>query len=183
MAFKIGCVGAGGVGKSGVALELAGKLGIPYIAAKGITRPILERLEYKYTSGTYVEEFLANSECQKEILSLTIEAEKQAGDYVTDRTSIDLAAYAIVLLHRKIDFVDEIFAACSLHASTYTHLFLCPWEQTQLVPNGVRTLSPWFQFMVHSTIIGLLREWDIPYSILPAGKDRVETALKTIQSA
>jgi hypothetical protein len=175
-------MGAGGTGKSKVASDLAEKLGIAYLAAKGITRPILDRLKYEYSSGVYVEEFLANSERQKEILELTLDAEGKAGDYVTDRTSIDIAAYAIVLLHRKPEFVDEIVDACRGHAKTYTHLFLCPWEPTQLLPNGVRTLNPWLQFMIHSTVLGLLREWDVPHSILPTGDVRVKAALKVVKT-
>ena len=178
---RIGVVGAGGTGKSGLASILAERLGIAYVAAKSITRPILERKGYDWSSGTFVEEFLAQEECQQEILAKTIELEKTAGGFVTDRTPVDLAAYAIIMLHKKVSKVDDMVAACYDHVKNYTHLIFCPWGQQPIERNEVRTLNPWFQFAVHGAMMALLKQWDLKYLVISAtGDDRVREALEYI---
>jgi hypothetical protein len=183
MALRIGIAGAGGTGKSGLASELASKLGVAYLPAKNITRPILDRLGYDYSSGMYVEEFLASAECQSEILDRTVKAEGDAdGRYVIDRTSVDIAAYAAVLIYKKIDKVDEIVGVCREHAKGYSSILLCPWDHAPLVPNGVRTLNPWLQLAIHGAIVALLDDWKVPYTVLPQSNgDRLAAALRAVR--
>jgi hypothetical protein len=181
MNIRIGVIGSGGVGKSGLAEAIAGKLDVRYVSSKSITRPILERKGFNWSSGQPVEEFLAQEECQNEILSKSIEIEDSGNGFVTDRTSIDLAAYAIVMLHRKVQLVDEIVEVCRQRTSKYTHLILCPWGQQTIERNDVRTLNPWFQFMVHGVMMALLRQWELKHIVLTeSGPARIRQAMDYI---
>ena len=181
MTIRAGVVGSAGTGKSGLAESLATRLGIAYVASKSITRPMLELKGYDWSGGQYVEEFLAQEECQEELLKRSLAAEEIYQNFITDRTPVDLAAYAIVLLYKKIDKVDEIVGICREHAKRYTHLIFCPWGQQPLEKNGVRTLNPWFQFSIHGTMMALLREWGLGCLIVSgSADDRIKQALEYI---
>lgn len=181
--YKIGIVGSAGTGKSGVGRLLASKLSIPFLASKDITRDILKRRCYDWSSGVYVEKFLAREECQDELLEKTISRESNDESFVTDRTCIDLAAYAVAELNNKTEKVDEIVRACRSHASSYTHLILCPWGIVPLENNGVRTVDPWYQFMIHSIMLGFLREWNLKYHIvMGTGEKRVLDIISHLES-
>ena len=143
--LRIGIVGASGTGKSSLAIALSRKLNIPFLAAKDITRKILERDGYDYMSGVQVERFLANGSRQEELLKRTLEGQTVCGSWVTDRTTVDLAAYAICELydHDPI-MVRKIINSCRKPSKTYTHLFLCPWKDIPIMANNRRTLNPWY---------------------------------------
>jgi len=169
--LRVGIVGSAGTGKSGLGRDIAAKLEIPFLPAKDITRPILNQRKYDWAGGVYVEKFLALEECQDEILKRTVEVQKKHESFVTDRTSIDLAAYAIAELHHHPDKVNAVVAACRSHAKTYTHLIFCPWGLVPLESNQVRTVNPWYQFCVHSLMLGVLREWGLPFKVIETTGD------------
>jgi adenylate kinase family enzyme len=93
--MKIGIAGCSGTGKSILAEKLASELDIPFLPSKDITGDILQREGYDYSSGQQVEKFLATNELQNEILKRTIK-QQSIESFVTDRTALDLTAYAIV---------------------------------------------------------------------------------------
>ena len=179
--YRVGVVGSGGVGKSGLAEQVAQRLGIRFLRASDVTNPILTRMNFDWSSGTQVEKFLAKEECQDEILLKSIENEHAAGDFVTDRTAIDLAAYAVVELNQNVQKVDDILEACRAHAGTYTHIVFCQWGLKPLVPNNKRTTNPHYQFVVHSVMHTLLTEWCIPFLHLRGTDDsRIDDVMKYV---
>ena len=181
MQHMIGVSGSGGVGKSGLAEQVAQRLNIKFLRSSDVTNPILTRMNFDWSSGVQIEKFLAKEECQDEILSQTIENEEAAGSFVTDRTSIDLAAYAVVELYQNVAKVDEILEACRKHAKTYTQIVFCQWGVKPIVPNNKRTTNPHYQFIIHSVMHTLLTEWCIPFLHLRGTDDsRVDDVMKHI---
>lgn len=173
--IRIGIVGAAGTGKTSLAEALSSTLGIPLLKSREITDDILKRDGFDYASGIQIERFLANSGRPNEILRRTI-AQQQAEQFVTDRTVVDLAAYAVCELHdMDIVAVRHILGTCKKNIGSYSHLFLCPWQDVPVENNKRRTLNPWYQFLIHTVELGILQDWGCRYTVLVAGntKDRV----------
>jgi predicted ATPase len=174
MNYRIGIAGCAGTGKSALARAIAEKLGIPLLESKEITRDILERDGYDYSSGTQVERFLASTGRQNEILRRTLE-QQAVDEFVTDRTVVDLAAYVVCEMHdNDTEVLGHILETCRKHAEEYTHIFLCPWEDKVADENQRRTLNPWYQFLIHTIVKGILDEWGCSFHILDSEDDRPE---------
>ena len=166
MDFRIGIVGCAGTGKSALAESVATDLGFPFLKSREITEDILKRDGYDYSSGIQIERFLANSGRQNEILRRTIEQQALVR-FVTDRTVVDLAAYAVCELHHSdATALRRIVETCQKNVSIYTHLFLCPWRDIPVSDNKKRTLNPWYQFLIHAIERGVLDDWGCSYWIL-----------------
>ena len=180
--FRIGIVGCAGTGKSSLAEGLAKALLIPFLKSKDITHLIVSRDGYDYSSGVQIERFLANTGRQNEILRRTLE-QQSVEQFVTDRTMIDLAAYALCELRESVDTVQHIVETCRKNMSRYTHLFLCPWQNTPMTDNSKRTLNPWYQLIIHAIERGIMDDWGCQYHIMPLvpNEQRVAEALKILQ--
>ena len=166
MNFRIGICGCAGCGKSSLAEAVALKLSIPNLKSRAITEDILRRDGYDYSSGIQIERFLANTGRQNEILRRTIE-QQQVKDFVTDRTVVDLAAYAVCEMHHSdVAALRRIMDTCRKQVSVYTHLVLCPWRDIPVAETQKRTLNPWYQFMIHALERGILDDWGCKYQIL-----------------
>jgi len=183
MKHKIGIVGCAGTGKSTLARSVSESLGIPLLESKEITASILERDGYDYSSGIQVERFLANSGRQMEILRRTIESEKSTEEFVTDRTVVDLAAYAVCEMHNHdTKALSHVFTMCSDSVAQYSHLFLCQWDGKPVGENQKRTLNPWYQFLVHALEVGIMEHWKCDYKVVSAdgSTERLEGVLASI---
>jgi len=101
------------------------------------------------------------------MLERTLELHTGDGSFVTDRTLVDLAAYAVCELHASdTRRVRRIFDACRQGVRVYTHLFVCPWLERPLEDNRRRTLNPWYQFVIHGIALGLLQRWGASYRLV-----------------
>jgi adenylate kinase family enzyme len=170
--YRIGIVGSAGVGKSSLGLALSEKLGIPFLCSKDVTLDILKSEGYDYSSGVQVERFLAQGGRQDKIFKRTIDAESSNPSFVSDRTVIDLMAYSIAeLYYSDPQKVGKCFEQYAEHTNRYTHLFFCAWGQKPLIDNKVRTLNPWYQFIIHSLELGILEVWNLDYHVLDATDD------------
>jgi hypothetical protein len=163
--MKIGVCGAAGTGKSSFAEAISKSLGLPFYKSKDITQIILTRDGYDYSSGIQIEQFLANSGRQNEILRRTIE-QQSTGQFVTDRTVVDLAAYAVCEMHDEVETVKHIYETCRKYSTIYTHLLLCPWREKAITDNQKRTLNPWYQLMIHAVERGILDDWGCSYYVV-----------------
>ena len=160
--FRIGFVGCAGTGKSTLAKSTAALLEIDFLSSKDVTQPILERDGYVYGAGVQIERFLANSDRQSEILKQTMVRYKVHEQFVTDRTVIDLAAYAVKELHEHdAKTLRKIHDTCRELSETYTHIFVCPWRDAPIKDNKRRTLNQWYQFLINCTERGIIREWEL----------------------
>ena len=181
--FRIGLVGCAGTGKSILAQALSEKLGVSLLSAKVITQDILDRDGFVFGTGAQIERFLAHGGRQTEILQKTISSHEARRAFVTDRTTVDLAAYAVCELHdHDHSVLTEIQRECHRFVRRYTHLFVCPWLPGPIRGNEKRTLNPWYQFMIHALQRGILDDWGVKYSVLETTgvKERVTEILKLL---
>lgn len=180
--MRIGIAGCAGTGKSILADKLAKELGIPFLPAKTITTEILNRDGYDYASGQPVEKFLATDTHQAEILKCTRE-QQSLDEFVTDRTAIDLAAYAILEMENR-EKIEKYVEDCRKTVGRYTHIVFCPWENREILNNHKRTLDPWYQFAVHSVQVGVMDKFKVvPIRVFESEvEERVKTLLSCMRS-
>ena len=164
--MKIGIMGSGGSGKTITGFSLAEDLGCEFLASRSITAEILKRDGYDHS--IQVEKFIAQNQRQEEIMNLLIERESKHSIFITDRTSIDVAAYALVeMKNSDPKKLSEILEMCKNHAKSYTHLFVCPWAGIDLRRDNLsRTINPHYQLLIHEAQIGLLVDWGLNFEIL-----------------
>ncbi len=179
--MRIGIVGSAGTGKSTLAIEISKRLDIPFLASKDITLEILNNDGYIHGCGIQVEKFLAQECRQDTILKKTISTQRKEEKFVTDRTVVDLAAYAIAELHcsdpKKVSLIID---KCKKEVGVYTHLIVCPWGLTPLRGNNKRTLNPWYQFIIHSLGLSFLNQCCLDYYMLKftGEKERLEESME-----
>ena len=162
--LRIGIAGCAGTGKSLLGEKLSVATGLPFLPAKNITGKILQRDGYDYASGQSVENFLGTPAHQQEILEATIE-QHSVEVFITDRTAIDIAAYAILELRDGHD-VKRHLARCRELSERYTHIFFCPWRDCKISGNQRRTLNPWYQFSVYSVELNVAKMFEIKLKML-----------------
>lgn len=188
--MRIGIAGCSGTGKSVLAEKLAAEFDIPFLPSKDITGDILQREGYDYSSGQQVEKFLATNKLQNEILRRTTK-QQSIESFVTDRTALDLAAYAIIEMEGPLN-VKKYIDSCKELTKVYDYIIFCPWQHCDIVDNKRRTLDPWYQFTVHSVelrALSLFGYKDEPnkiarYCIVRTSKvdERVKEVVKYLES-
>jgi predicted ATPase len=180
--IRLGIMGCAGTGKSSLAEAISKALNVPFLKSRDITQTVLTRGGYDYSSGIQIERFLANTVYQNEILRKTME-QQSVPQFVTDRTVVDLAAYALCEMREDSDTVKNIFETCKKRVVMYSHLLLCPW-QDNLTDNGRRTLNPWYQLLIHTIERGILDDWKCGYHVMEAvNEDRAQEALTFLRKA
>jgi predicted ATPase len=167
MNFRIGLAGAAGTGKSTLARMISEKMGLPLLASKAVTQEVLDKDGYDYGSGIHIERFLANSDRQVKLVTMTFQAQGSQSSFVTDRTAIDLAAYALCELHNSDPAtLKRLFDKCRSSVGIYSHIFLCPWLDKPVNDNRRRTLNPWYQLLIHIIEEGIASEWGVKLIVL-----------------
>ena len=175
---KIGVCGPGGVGKTELAEALSKKLNIPLLKSREVTQEILNRDGYDYTSGIQIERFLANIGRQNEMLKRTLELQS-VPSFVTDRTLIDLAAYATCELYNSDhNVLRNIIKECRDNVQAYTHIFFCPWKDVPVEDNNRRTLNPMYQHLIHMVELGIMADWGCSFVFLE--EDGTDARLNTV---
>jgi adenylate kinase family enzyme len=172
--YRIGIVGSAGTGKAEFAKLIAAKMDLPYITSKNLVAELLKKDCYDYSSGTQVERFLAQGQRQERILNYLVHEEKKRKRFVSDRPMMDLSAYAVTERYLSDPVsVRNMCNKCLKHAKkTYTHIIVCPWEDDKpLEDNGLRTLNPWYQFIIHSLTLEFVRMWGGLHYLVSSVKD------------
>jgi adenylate kinase family enzyme len=161
--LKIGLIGSAGIGKSSIATELSKKLDLIFLKSKDITRPIMKKYNYDYSSGEYIEKFLSKKDIEFEIVdSRTCQESLLKGGFITDRTTLECFAYALLSVEKYAD--DEIIMLeriCKENMKNYTHIFYFPSQNGWLEDNGIRTVNTYFQWKIDLIIRGLLDDWNV----------------------
>jgi len=161
--YKIGLIGSAGIGKSSVALEISKDFDLIFLKSKDITRPLLKKYGYDYSSGECVEKFLSKKEIEFEIVdSRTFQESLLTGGFITDRTTLECFAYSLLSIEKYAD--DEIATLenmCCENMKNYTHIFYFPYKNGWLEDNGIRTVNTFFQWKIDLIIRGLLDDWGI----------------------
>lgn len=176
--LKISLTGSAGTGRTIIARRLASKLQLPLIT--GVAKTILKLENYEYTQSVSIEKFLATPERQHKISTYRQQRESEYESFVTDRSWLDQATYAIIELNGCVGFdVTSYLDDCRDEAEKTTLTVYVPWNRRPLTHDGVRTVNPWYQLLVDSVVFNLLNKWEVPHLILPADLS-VKAAVKTI---
>lgn len=158
--LRIGFLGTGGSGRASIAKEISEAFGIPFLSSREITQPVIERDGFKYGTGQFIEQFLSIRE--EELIRKRINLESTLDSFVTDRTTLDHFAYALLSVERfPEDKIRIMESMCLEHISKYTHLFYFSRPDT-FRENGVRTLNISFHSKIDYIIRGLIQDWDVP---------------------
>ena len=161
--YNIGLIGSAGICKSSVALEISKDFDLIFLKSKDITRPLLKKYGYDYSSGECVEKFLSKKEIEFEIVdSRTFQESLLTGGFITDRTTLECFAYSLLSIEKYAD--DEIATLenmCYENMKNYTHIFYFPYKNGWLEDNGIRTVNTFFQWKIDLIIRGLLDDWGI----------------------
>ena len=160
--MKIGLVGCPGTGRTTVAMELSNTLGISFVSSKSITQKITQRDGYIYSPNHFVEYFLAVKSREFELVNARIAAEAGVTDFITDRTTLEQFAYALLRLDTySTEDINKLREICCDNMNHYTHIFYFP-RVNEIKENGLRTSNYYFQTQIDYVIQGLLKEWNIP---------------------
>ena len=162
---RVGLIGSAGLGKSAAAQDLSARLGVPFLRSRDITRPILSRMGYDYASDGCVENFLSRKETEYSLVLSRVAAESEATDFVTDRTTLECFAYALLNCSGYTPGeLSDLEDTCRSNMSRYTDLFYFPMTSGWYVANGLRTTDWWFQRKVDIIIQGLLMDWGVDFT-------------------
>lgn len=171
--MKIALCGSAGTGRSTIAINLAQS--IDHTPLTNLAKGILKDQGFKYGTGTTVEKFLATPERQIMLYDHKRTVESENKNFVTDRSWVDNAAYAIIGFCEDSSFdIDSYLEDCRCEVEKYDCIIHIPWGRQPLKPNGTRTINPWFQFVVDSVICKITDLWQIELTTVPADMNNDE---------
>jgi hypothetical protein len=172
--MKIALAGSAGTGRTTIARKVAEVVNHP--ALTNLAKPILKDYGFQYGMGLTVEQFLCTPERQNMLFENKSVMESHYDDFVTDRSWIDLASYAIQGMHEDENFdITSYVKNCQKEALKYDAIVHIPWGRQPLVPDGTRTTNPWFQLIIDSIIFRLAVMWNIDLISLPENLNNEES--------
>jgi len=164
--MKIALSGSAGTGRSTIAIRLAQS--IRHTPLTNLAKGILREQGFKYGTDTTVEKFLATPERQMALYDHKRVVESEHENFVTDRSWVDNAAYAVIGFYENPSFnIASYLDDCRCEVEKYDSIIHIPWGRQPLQPNGTRTINPWFQFMVDSVICKIAELWQIELTTVP----------------
>ncbi len=151
---RLALSGSAGTGKSTLGRALAERLALPYLP-EGMRGRIeggldLHTLDHGSLRALVVELWHEQRAAENGAI-------EEAGGFVSDRSSIDFAAFWLHYHFSEDGAATAAFFAETLHhALSYDHIVLLPWGVLPLVADGVRSSNPWVQRHYQATLEGLL---------------------------
>ena len=149
--------GSAGTGKTTLGRALARARGVPFIE-EGMRR----RLEGGLVlHGLDPAAWRALSwEMWHEQRELEEAARADAGGFVSDRSSLDFAAFWLHYgLYEDTAETERYLAAMRAAAAGYDRILLFPWGVLELASDGVRSTNPWLQLRFQGLVESLLERW------------------------
>jgi hypothetical protein len=154
--MKVAFSGAGGTGKSTIALWVAEQFGIPYVGSVGREAFKLMGIESEAAQEGMSEEKLL--ELQWLIFKLLQEKRKVHKHFVTDRLILDNYVYGLRRCGGLIDAARqkewEEMAVQDLYS--FDLVFYCPTGLFPVEGDGMRVAAQGYQTLIDSAIYGLL---------------------------
>lgn len=164
--MKIALSGSAGTGRSTIAIRLAQS--ISHTPLINLAKGILREQGFMYGTDTTVEKFLATPERQMMLYDHKRITEAQHENFVSDRSWIDNAAYAVIGFYENPSFdIASYLDDCRCEVEKYDSIIHIPWGRQPLQPNGTRTINPWLQFVVDSVICRIAALWQIELTTVP----------------
>jgi len=158
--IRVGCVGAGGTGKTTTAKEVEKQLKIPF--NKSASRIVYEEMnltEAKCAKLPDEEKY----QLQFKIFEKKIELDK-AFTYVSDRTLLDHWAYCLMYCGAFIPddnyFTFEETVRTHMK-TTYSHIFYFPFGYWFENGDGVRQDHQSWQSAIDAIIVGYIHRWNL----------------------
>ncbi len=150
--LRVAMSGSAGVGKTTLAKQLAQDLNLPYIP-EGIRARVRKGLKIADLSYPELQNLIL--ELWEEQISEEKKALNIAGGFVSDRSSMDYAAF---WLHYGFTGPQtaSFLAACIAHVPLYDRIVLLPWGVIPLEQDGVRSANEYVQLRYQALLEGLL---------------------------
>lgn len=151
---RIALCGSAGTGKTTLGRRLAAALDLPFIE-EGMRRRIENGLDVHALSGDQHRSIL--SELWEEQLDAEARARAAHGGFVSDRSPLDFAAFALVFHSYSEPFCGEFVPRVTGRADEYDAIVVLPWGVLPLERDGVRSTNRWYQRQFQATVEGLMR--------------------------
>lgn len=151
---RVALSGSSGTGKTTLGQRLADRLGVTFID-EGFRRRLEAGLDVHALGRDGFRALMW--ELWEELLAAEADAIARTGGFVSDRSSIDFAAFW--MHYRFTDHVEETerFVTTTLdHARHYDRIVALPWGVLPLVDDGVRHPNRWLQRHFQATLEGFL---------------------------
>jgi len=183
--MKIAISGCGGTGKTTLAHRLSEELNYPMIE-EGV-RDWLWSNNFNDFKEMSIEDIV---KMQEFILSEKTKKEEELPSFVSDRTTIDNLSYAlrwIGSLSKNHDtWMAQYITMAMNHAeNNYDIIFILPWGELELNPDGIRSTNEWYQYMIQCIIERHLYMLERPmvYEVEKVKfDDRIKECLRIINS-
>ena len=162
--MRVALTGSAGTGRATIAKRLAAHFECEAIT--NLSRHMLDAEGFQYGQGIKVETFLACQDRPQRLLELKKQKEAGKEAFITDRSWVDFAAYRIIENNQDPNVSTDIEDAMCM-MDNYDAVILVPWNRQPLTVDNVRTINPWYQFMVEAVIKRLLMLYGIEHRHLP----------------
>ena len=161
--MKIALSGSGSTGKTTLATEVSKKYGVTMIPE--FAREVADEMGIVKIRDMNSDQAF---EFQSRILSKKMELEDSNENFIADRSTADNIAYYLRWCCRDLsdDQNEEYVNRCLSQLRKYDEIFLLPWQSLEIVDDGFRSIKAYYQYEIHCTIIGILRDNDIPYTVI-----------------
>jgi broad specificity phosphatase PhoE/nicotinamide riboside kinase len=184
-ARRIALCGSAGTGKTTLGRRLAARLDLPFIE-EGMRHRIEAGLDIHTLSRDEHRGIL--TDLWTEQLDGEARALRDHGGFVSDRSPLDFAAFALLFHSYNQDFCDRFVPQATGRADQYDAIVILPWGVLPLESDGIRSTNRWYQRHFQSTVEGLIRTevdpgaaWFLPG--LTSLDQRVDWVLQRISGA
>ncbi|MGZ8408441.1 MAG: AAA family ATPase [Hyphomicrobium sp.] len=154
---RLAITGSAGVGKTTLGRRLAEILAVPFVE-EGMRARIEAGLDLHMLDSGGRRALLL--EVFEQTLSATRAAVGAADGFVSDRCSMDFAAFWLYYgFAFDEDATQRVFARAEAALAGYDLIVVLPWGAIPLVADGVRSANPWLQLHYQVLLEGLLARW------------------------
>ena len=180
----VALVGAESSGKSTLIKHLGAQLFVPCVGE--IVRGTLKMMNLD-SPPAYGCDFKLTMEFQSMLQRRRVEEERRNKFFIADRSSIDSFAYTLACCGRdpeSQEWLKKFYAENIDYAREVYKLFIVvPTGRFPIVPDGIRNPNPFNALMMHSMILGLLVEHNLPHYVLQSVniECRVKETLTVLQ--